>query len=131
MSAKSVNTCVFTGRLTKDPEMKVTTGGTSIAMFDIAVNNPIKEGAVYKDNTMFLKSKAFGGLADIILKYATKGLAVTVSGRLTEEKWTAPDGAAHSKHIVVTESVVFHGKGAGKAAAEHQPPDEVFDVEPF
>jgi single stranded DNA-binding protein (ssb) len=129
MPAKSINRCLFTGNATRDPEAKTTAGGTAITIFAIAVNNSIKVGNEYKDDPMFLDIKTFGGLAEIVAKYVKKGMALTVDGRLTIEKWTAPDGTPRSKNIIIAESVVF--QGAGKAAAEYQPPEEVSDLEPF
>ena len=43
-----MNKVILTGRFTRDPEVRYTNDGTSIARFSIAVNRRfVKEGSVY------------------------------------------------------------------------------------
>ena len=68
-----MNKVILTGRFTRDPEIKYTNDGTSIARFSIAVNRRfVKEGSDQKAD--FLNCIAFGKSAEFIEKYFSKGM---------------------------------------------------------
>ena len=70
-----MNSVQLTGRLTRDPEVRYTDGGLSIARFTLAVNRRFKqEGSPDAD---FIRCVAFGKTAEFI---------ENISAR--EEKWT-------------------------------------------
>ncbi len=63
---------IILGRLTKDPELRVTSNGKTIALFTIAINNK-------KDDTTFLELVAFNNIAENICKYCEKGSRILVN----------------------------------------------------
>ena len=63
-----MNKFIGIGRLTKDPEIKVTQNGTKVAKFTIAINRKFK-----KEETDFLNVLTFNKTAEFIEKYFTKG----------------------------------------------------------
>jgi len=91
------------GRLTKDPELVETAGGTEICNLRIAVDRRKKdEGAV------FLDVKAFGAQAAACATYLEKGRQVSVSGRLELDEWDAKDGSGkRSRLYVIGERIQF------------------------
>jgi len=111
-----MNSVNLIGRLTKDPELRSTPGGTSVCTIRIAING-IREGEVtYIDVVTFEKQ------ADACARHLGKGREVGVSGRLSYSEWEASDGSKHSKHEVIGR-VQFLGGGekASAAASEPQP----------
>ena len=73
-----MNNCVFTGRLTREPDVKYTTGekATAICRFTIAVDRKFKrEGEPTAD---FLNMVAFGKHAENIGKYFHKGKPIVI-----------------------------------------------------
>lgn len=71
-----LNNCSFTGRLTKDPQIKIYGEGKDISKFCIAVND-------YKpEDTLFINCCAFDKLAKTCNDYLKKGKLVAISGRL-------------------------------------------------
>jgi single-strand DNA-binding protein len=113
-----MNSINVVGRLTRDPELRTTEGGTEIAGMRLAVPRRLKGGdqqpPVYVDVT------AFGKLAETCAEYLGKGRRVAVSGRLEYSEWTDDDDAKHSKHEVVADQVDFLDAPAnGQPAAEH------------
>jgi single-strand DNA-binding protein len=91
------------GRLTKDPELVETAGGTEICNLRIAIDRRKKdEGAV------FLDVKAFGAQAAACATYLEKGRQVSVSGRLELDEWDAKDGSGkRSRLYVIGERIQF------------------------
>lgn len=70
------NSCQFIGRLGKDPDFTVTPAGKPVAKFSLAIDQG-------KDHpAMWLNVVAWERLAEIIERYAAKGMQVFVVGRL-------------------------------------------------
>jgi single-strand DNA-binding protein len=65
---------MFTGRLTKDPEPKVTTSGVDYTNFSIAVNGFKKDAPA-----TFLNCVAWKTTANFICKYMKKGMQVLIT----------------------------------------------------
>lgn len=68
-----MNSCIFIGNLTKDPELRYTKDNTAVASFTIAVNR-------IKDGVDFIPIKVFGKQAESCNKYLIKGKKVAVEG---------------------------------------------------
>ena len=64
-----MNQCNFTGRITKDLELKQA-GQHTVLNFGLAVSEPPKNG---EKKTTFVNIAAFGKTAEVIKKYAHKG----------------------------------------------------------
>lgn len=76
-----MNLCVFTGRVTRDPELRTTTNGHSVVDFGIAIN----EGKD-KDAT-FVNLQAWNEQADFAVKWLKVGKPISVQARLKNERW--------------------------------------------
>jgi len=75
-----MNNCNFTGRLTKDPELKTTQSGKKYTRFCLAVDGiKDKDGNKTAD---FIDCIAWNKSGEIIAQYAVKGSKLGVSGRL-------------------------------------------------
>ena len=101
-----MNKVILTGRFTRDPEIKYTNDGTSIARFSIAVNRRfLKEGSDQKAD--FLNCIAFGKSAEFIEKYFSKGMKADLSGRIQTGSYTNKDGQTVYTTEVVAEDQEF------------------------
>lgn len=100
----SMNRVCMVGRLTRDPELRTTTTGKSVAEFSIAVNKKFKptDGGPEAD---FFRCKAWGQTADFVANYLTKGRLVSVDGRLETRKYTAADGSNREIVDIVADNV--------------------------
>ena len=114
-----MNKVILLGRLTKDPEVKYTTGAnaTATARFSIAVNRKFKnaEGNYEAD---FINCVSFGKTAEFIEKYFKKGSQMALVGRIQTGSYTNKDGQKVYTTDVVVEEVEFAGgkaDGAGDA----------------
>ena len=100
-----MNSVQLIGRLTKDPEVRYTDGGASIARFSIAVDRRFKqEGGESAD---FINCVAFGKTAEFIEKYFTKGKKIAITGRIQTGNYTNKDGQKVYTTDVVVKTTEF------------------------
>lgn len=102
-----LNVIVLMGRLTRNPELKVTTSGVSVTTFDIAVDRNYTKGAEKK--TDFFTVTAWRNTAEFICKYFHKGEMIAVQGSLQTGSYTGKDGKSHKTYEVVASNVSFCG----------------------
>jgi len=100
----SVNRVILIGRLVRDPELRTTNSGKSIASFSIAVDKRIKpsDGSPTAD---FFRVKAWNQTADYISNYGVKGRLVAVDGRLETSKFTDKEGQNREVIEIVADNV--------------------------
>ena len=110
-----MNKVIIIGRLTRDPEIKYTTGenATATARFSLAVNRRFKnkEGNYDAD---FINCVAFGKTAEFIEKYFTKGMAIGITGRIQTGSYTNKEGQkVYTTDVVVEETEFVESKNKG------------------
>jgi single-strand DNA-binding protein len=112
------NKVILMGNLTRDPEVKYTSGGTAIAKLGMAINRTWtnKEGQKQEETT-FVDVDAFGRQAEVIGQYLKKGRPVMIEGRLKLDQWDDKQtGQKRSKLGVTLEGFQFldsRGEGGG------------------
>ncbi len=95
------------GRLTKDPELRYTSGNnTAVASFTLAVNRraTAKEGQPQAD---FINIVAWNKTAEFCQKYFTKGQQVALVGRIQTRTWDDNEGKRHYVTEVVADETYF------------------------
>ncbi len=123
-----MNSVQLIGRLTRDPEIRYTDGGSTIARFSIAVDRRIKqEGGETAD---FINCVAFGKTAEFIEKYFGKGKKMALNGRIQTGSYTNKDGTKVFTTDVVAENVEFvESKGGNESfnsGTSSKPTDDGF-----
>lgn len=103
-----LNKIILMGRLTREPELRTTQNGISVASFTLAVERDFQRGE--ERQTDFIDIVAWRGTADFVHKYFRKGQLVAVTGRLQSRKWEDKDGNKRTSFEVVTEEVHFAEK---------------------
>lgn len=99
--AKSLNQVTLLGRLTRDPELRQTPNGASVASFSMALNRSYKDSAgEWQEQTDFIDCVAWGPLAERLEKMVKRGQRLLVNGRLSQRSWEQ-DGQKRSKVEVV------------------------------
>lgn len=89
----SINSVNLTGRLTRDPDVRYTDGGTSIARFTLAVDRRFKQdGGPTAD---FPSCVAFGRTAEFIERYFRQGMKLELTGRIQTGSLTGITGGNH------------------------------------
>ncbi len=113
------NKVILMGNLTRDPEVKYTSGGTAIAKLGMAINRTWtnKEGQKQEETT-FVDVDAFGRQAEVIGQYLKKGRPVMIEGRLKLDQWDDKQtGQKRSKLGVTLEGFQFLDSGGGGGGA--------------
>lgn len=101
----SINNVILTGRFTRDPDVRYTYGGTSIARFTLAVDRRFKQES--GPTADFISCVAFGKSAEFIEKYFHQGMKMELIGRIQTGSYTNKDGVKVYTTDVVAESVGF------------------------
>lgn len=100
-----MNSVQLVGRLTRDPDIRYTDSGTSIARFTLAADRRFKqEGGQTAD---FVSCVAFGKTAEFLEKYFCKGMRMGLNGRVQTGSYTNQDGNKVYATDVVADSVEF------------------------
>lgn len=105
-----LNHIVIMGRFVRDPELRRTQNGTSVASFTLAVDRDRKDENGSRECD-FISCVAWKGIGEFVFKYFAKGSMAVVSGRLQIREWKDKDGNKRSSAEIVAENVYF---GDGK-----------------
>jgi single-strand DNA-binding protein len=97
-----MNSVQLIGRLTRDPEVRETGGGTTVCRMGLAIQRREREQA-----PVYVEVKAFGAQAKSCGQYLAKGREVAVTGRIETDKWDAQDGSKRSLTYVIAQTVDF------------------------
>ncbi len=127
-----LNRIVIIGRLTRDPELRRTPSGVSIASFTIASDDSFRSQNGEK-NTVFLNCSCFRNTAENVAKFTRKGSLVAVYGRLTQRKYVNRDNVNVTVTEISADGVEFlEPKSAAQAndgfVADNAAPGPVADV---
>lgn len=133
----SFNRVILVGNLTRDPEVKYTTGGTAVTDIGLAVNRTWfdKQQNQKREETTFVDVTLWGRQAEVAGEYLAKGRPVLIEGRLQLDTWEDKNsGQKRSKLRVVGETMQFLGSrsdGGGGGGRSGGPPADYGSPEPF
>lgn len=101
-----INRVVLVGRLTRDPELRVSQSNVSVTNFNLAVNRPFsnKDGEQQAD---FINVVAFRKTAENVNQYLKKGSLCGIDGRIQTRNYENKEGQRVYVTEVVADSVQF------------------------
>lgn len=102
MANFNFNKVILGGRLTADPELKVTPSGIPVTNFVLAVNRPGRDAGAD-----FFRVNAWRKTAEFITTYFRHGSTICVTGRIHERTWTDKTGGVHEVYEVEAEQADF------------------------
>ena len=110
-----MNSVILIGNLTRDPELRYSTGmnQTAICRFTVAVNDRKRnqQTGEWEDNASFIPIVVFGKQAENCDRYLAKGRKVAVSGRIQTGSYTNKEGNKVYTTEVIANNVEFLGGG--------------------
>ena len=113
-----MNKVILMGRLTRDPEVRYSSGetATAVARFTLAVDRRFARRD--SDQTAdFIGCVAFGRNAEFIEKYFRQGMRVTICGRIQTGSYTNRDGQkVYTTDVVVEEQEFAESRAASEAS---------------
>ncbi len=116
----NVNKVILVGRLTRDPDMRTTPTGQSVATLGMATNNHWTDKAGQKqEKTEFHTVVLWGRQAEIAGQYLTKGQECFVEGRLQSRTYTDKAGQERKTTEIIGETMQL-GARAGAVGGQSQ-----------
>lgn len=142
------NTVTVVGNVTRDPELRYTSGGSGLATFGVAVNRrwQNRQTNEWEEQTSFFDIVCWRDLAENVAESVRKGERVIVSGRLEQRSWENDAGEKRSKVEIVADEVGpslrwataqvvrnerTDGNGGGVQRRQAQAAAHNWDEEPF
>ena len=133
-----MNKVILIGNLTRDPETRTTSQGTTLCSFGLAVNRRRKsEGQPDVD---FFNVTAWRQLGDLCARYLSKGRKVCVVGQIQIRTYDAQDGTKRTAVDIVAEDIEFlssardadgNAGSAGNTAVPALTPSGEYDTSGF
>ncbi len=113
-----LNRATIIGRLTQDPESRMTPQGSSVTSFSVATNfvwndaNGQKQEKVEYHNVV-----AWRKLAEICAQYLKKGSKVFLEGRLQTRDWEGQDGVKRYRTEIILENMIMLDRAGATGGA--------------
>ena len=120
-----LNRIVVMGRCGKDPEIRMTQKGTSVASVTLAVDRDYS--ADQNKETDWIDVVAFGKTAEFVEKYFSKGQMAIVTGRLQIRNWEDKEGNKRRSAEILADHVYF-GEGKKDRAETYEPQGEFNEI---
>lgn len=104
----TVNKVFLLGNLTRDPELKEISPGTTVCDLGIAVNEDYTNKKGEKiESVSYFDVAVWNKAGEACNKFLEKGRLVHVEGRLKQDRWENDQGEGRSRVRVVANSVQF------------------------
>lgn len=128
----NINRATIAGHLGQDPEVRYTGAGKAVASLSIATTEKWKDrdSGEKREKTEWHRVSVWGQSAEYVGKYARKGHAVLVEGKIQTRKWQDREGNdRYTTEIVASDVHILTPKGSGGSAnaQSSQPPAGDFD----
>jgi len=126
-----LNRATILGRLTRDPEVKTTPSGQTVANLSLATNRVWTDNAgVRQEKAQFHNCVLWGKLAEIAGQYLNKGRRAYVEGRIETRDWVGQDGVKRYRTEIIGSSMIMldgprgsgGGEGGGNPVGNDAPP---------
>jgi single-strand DNA-binding protein len=144
----SENSVTLVGNITRDPELRYTTGGRGVASFGLAVNRRYQVNGEWQEQVSFFNIVAWADLGENAAASLSKGNRVIVTGRLEQRSYETKDGEKRNVTEVIADELGpslrwaqaqierisrdAAGGGSSSGGGSSRAPDPVYgDEEPF
>jgi single-strand DNA-binding protein len=114
-----MNKVILIGRITKDPEIKLTTNQTKYTNFTVAVDRKIKDQDGQRQ-TDFINCVAWKQTAEFINKYFQKGSRIGVSGSIQTRNFEKDGQKVFITEVLVEEAEFVESRS--QSESQHQDP---------
>ena len=119
----SINRVFVSGNITREPELRSTSGGVQVLSFGLAVNEDKLNRATgeYESHPNYIDCTMFGKYAEAMSRYLSKGTRVAIEGKLRYSSWES-NGQKRSKlDVVVSEVIPMQQRADGGNRADRAP----------
>ena len=121
MANFNFNKAILGGRLTRDPELRTTSNGTSVVSFSVAItrryNGSSGDG---QPQTDFINCVAWRNTAEFVSKYFRKGSSICVEGEIQTRTWDDKDGQKrYATEVIVSNAYFVDSKSENPAGGAY------------
>jgi len=110
VAATNINRVVMTGNLTRDPELRSTSGGTSVCSLRIACNTRRRgPGGEWEDKPNYFDVTVWGQQGENCARYLAKGRPIALDGRLEWREFQDREGNKRQAVDIIADSIQFFG----------------------
>ena len=121
---RDLNKVMLIGNLTRDPEIRSTSTGQTVASFAVACNRSWNDQqGVRQDAVEYANIVAWGKLAEIVGQIYRKGRKTYVEGRLQTSSWDDKDTGAkrYKTEVIASDLILLDRAPAGEAGTTSTP----------
>lgn len=121
--SKGINKVFLLGSVGKEPEIRSTAGGMTVASFSLATSDRQKVDGEWVDKTEWHNVIAFQRTAEIIRDYVKKGSQILIEGKIQTRSWDdKSSGEKKYKTEILTNELTLLGEasGGGKSSGSRQ-----------
>lgn len=93
------------GNLTREPELRYTSGGKAVASFGLAVSRRYQQNGEWQEKTSFFNVSAWDQLGENCAATLAKGMRVVVHGRLEIREYEAREGGKRTSVDVIADEI--------------------------
>jgi single-strand DNA-binding protein len=123
LMAKGVNKVILLGNVGKDPEIRTSAGGMTIASFSLATAERAKDQqGNWTDKTEWHNLVAFQRTAEIVRDYVKKGSQLYIEGRIQTRSWDDKESGQkkYKTEILVNDLQLLGGRGEGAGSSRSE-----------
>lgn len=103
----NLNRAMIIGNATRDPELRTTPNGKSVASFAVATNRRYQDSSgERREEVQFHEIVAWGKLGEIAEQIIKKGSRVYVDGRIQTRSWEGQDGNKRERTEIIAENII-------------------------
>jgi len=131
----NLNKAMIIGFLTRDPEIRTTPNGKTVASFSVATNLVWTDQSGQKhEKAEFHNIVAWARLAEICGQYLKKGAKVYLEGRLQTRDWVGQDSVKRYRTEIVAENMIMLDRAGARSQVDRNdqlpmPSEPVINVE--
>jgi len=117
--ARGVNKVILLGNVGKDPEIRTTQGGMTVASFSLATAERAKDQTGnWTDKTEWHNLVAFQRTAEIVRDYVKKGSQLYIEGKIQTRSWDDKESGQkkYRTEILVNDLQLLGGRGEGASS---------------
>lgn len=101
--SSDLNSVSLVGRVTRDPELRYTSGGTAVLNLSLAVNESIRQAdGTYQEVPHFFDIQYWGKAAEGVRPHISKGRQLAIQGKLKFQSWEDRDSGQKRSKVVIT-----------------------------
>lgn len=120
-----INKVIIIGNLGREPEVRNTQGGGSVATLNVATAERVKDkDGNWQNHTEWHRCVAFGKTAENAQRYLKKGSKVFIEGRIRTNKWKDKDGQDRYTTEILVDNLRFLDSAEGDGGRSSERDDD-------